>query len=105
MRGYSDRELAVAATPKSLMPALHEPLLRVRSLQHGDLEVGWGRHYVEAEGMGQAGSHTPRHSWGSQPCRACVAARTSGLRTREPLVLLKYLYFKPSAGTAFSRRV
>jgi len=29
--------------PISLMPALQEHLLRVRSLHHGDLEAGWGR--------------------------------------------------------------
>ena len=29
--------------PMSLMPALQEHLLMVRSLHHGDLEAGWGR--------------------------------------------------------------
>jgi hypothetical protein len=33
----------VTLLPMSLMPALQEHLLRVRSLHHGDLEAGWGR--------------------------------------------------------------
>ena len=38
--GGKDR---VTLLPISLMPALQEHLLRVRSLHHGDLEAGWGR--------------------------------------------------------------
>jgi hypothetical protein len=39
-KGGKDR---VTLLPMSLMPALQEHLLRVRSLHHGDLEAGWGR--------------------------------------------------------------
>jgi integrase len=39
-KGGKDR---VTLLPMSLMSALQEHLLRVRSLHHGDLEAGWGR--------------------------------------------------------------
>ena len=39
-KGGKDR---VTLLPMSLMPALQEHLLMVRSLHHGDLEAGWGR--------------------------------------------------------------
>jgi integron integrase len=39
-KGGKDR---ITLLPMSLMPALQEHLLRVRSLHHGDMEAGWGR--------------------------------------------------------------
>jgi hypothetical protein len=39
-KGGEDR---VTLLPMSLMPALQEHLLMVRSLHYGDLEAGWGR--------------------------------------------------------------
>ena len=98
-----------------MMPALQEHLLRVRGLNHGDLEAGRGRDYVEAVVRKQASSRRkdhhdlharaqPKPSPDVQPYGFCVAVRANGLRTREPWVLLAYLYFKPHAGTGFIRK-